>query len=105
MIFSLVEPLLLVALAATSAVALMLHFRLRRLDAYHADYQRILSETSRALDAAHDAVARLNGEGHNVAHLLGERIEEANGLLAIIDGKLGRSQPETVRRRTAGFDA
>jgi len=105
MIFSLVEPLLLVALVVTSAVALNLHRRLRRLDAYHADYRRILSETAEALGAAREAVASLNGEGRNVAILLGERIEEANGLLAILDDKLDRPEPETVQRRTISFDA
>lgn len=86
-----VEALLLVALVVTSGFVLMMYRKLKRLDAYHADYQRILAETAVALDSARDAVASLNGDGRHLALVLGSRIEEATRVMAEIDMKLARA--------------
>ncbi|WP_051630250.1 hypothetical protein [Afifella pfennigii] len=105
MIFSLVELLLLAALVVTSLAVVTLHRRLKRLDAYHADYQRVLAETAEALGAAREAVARLNGDGQNIAMLLGQRIDAASALVERIDHRIGEASPMHATPRGGSLHA
>ncbi len=92
MIFSLVEVLLLAALLVTSGVTVLLHRRLKRLDAYHSDYRRIMRETAESLASAREAVTALNSDGRSVALLLGQRIEQANAMITVMERKLDSSE-------------
>lgn len=99
MMSSAVDLLLLAALVLTSASVIATHRRLKRLDAYHADYQRIFAETGAALAAARDAVEALNADGRTLAATLGERIDEANAVLKALEG---RRDEAAVRLATPG---
>jgi hypothetical protein len=87
MMSSLVDAVLLVALVLTSACVVVMYRKLRRLDAYHQDYQRILAQTATALEAARSAVESLQVDGRELVSALGRRIEEARAVMAEIDEK------------------
>lgn len=86
---SAVDLLLLGALVLTSASVVVTHRKLKRLDSYSADFQRILAQTAAALTAARDAVEALNADGRNLAATLGERIDQAHALLKTLDAQRG----------------
>lgn len=74
---SLANIILFVALVITSAMVALMYRKLKRLDQYHADYQRIFDKTGAALIGAQNAVANFGSEGRETLALLGTRIEEA----------------------------
>jgi len=55
--------------------------KLKRFDAYQAEYKRMFEETSAALGLAGDAVRAFSSEGKEAADALGIRIEEARAIL------------------------
>lgn len=77
MMSSLANVILFVALVVTSAMVALMYRKLKRLDRYHADYQRIFDQTGKALAGAQTAVANFGSEGRETLALLGARIEEA----------------------------
>jgi len=77
---SLANVILFVALVITSAMVALMYRKLKRLDQYHADYQRIFDKTGEALVGAQKAVASLGSEGRETLVMLGERIEEAQAV-------------------------
>ncbi|MEZ0169655.1 hypothetical protein [Microvirga sp. TS319] len=77
MMSSLANIILFVALVITSAMVALMYRKLKRLDQYHADYQRIFDKTGAALIGAQNAVASFGSEGRETLALLGARIEEA----------------------------
>ncbi|WP_205789861.1 DUF6468 domain-containing protein [Microvirga makkahensis] len=74
---SLSNIILFVALVVTSAMVALMYLKLKRLDQYHAEYQRIFDKTGEALIGAQNAVATFGAEGRETLATLGERIEEA----------------------------
>ncbi|WP_134496196.1 hypothetical protein [Microvirga pakistanensis] len=74
---SLANSILFIALVVTSAMVALMYRKLKRLDRYHADYQRIFDQTGEALIGAQKAVASFGAEGRETVALLGARIEEA----------------------------
>lgn len=77
---SLANIILFIALVITSAMVALMYRKLKRLDQYHADYQRIFDQTGAALVGAQNAVASFGSEGRETLTLLGERIEEARAV-------------------------
>jgi hypothetical protein len=82
-----VDFVLLFALVLTSGSVILTWRKLKRLDAYHADYQRIFAQTAAALRAARAAVDELNTEGRQLVATLSERIDQANALLKAMEPK------------------
>jgi len=82
---SLANIILFVALVITSAMVALMYRKLKRLDQYHADYQRIFDKTGEALLGAQKAVASLGSEGQETLAMLGERIEEAREVSKRLD--------------------
>lgn len=82
-----VDAVLLGALLLTSFSVMLMYRKLKRLDVYHAEYRRILTETAASLDCARETVAAFNADGRDLAFLLGRRIDLARSLLAQIDGR------------------
>lgn len=74
---SLANIILFIALVITSAMVALMYRKLKRLDQYHADYQRIFDKTGAALIGAQNAVETFGFEGRETLTLLGARIEEA----------------------------
>jgi len=74
---SLANIILFIALVITSAMVALMYRKLKRLDQYHQDYQRIFEKTGAALLGAQNAVANFGSEGRETLALLGARIEEA----------------------------
>jgi hypothetical protein len=77
MMSSLANLILFIALVITSAMVALMYRKLKRLDQYHAEYQRIFDKTGEALVGAQSAVASFSAEGRETLALLGTRIEEA----------------------------
>jgi hypothetical protein len=74
---SLANIILFAALVVTSAMVALMYRKLKHLDRYHADYQRIFDKTGEALIGAQNAVSSFGSEGRETLTLLGARIEEA----------------------------
>ncbi|ADZ72275.1 hypothetical protein [Polymorphum gilvum] len=85
MISYLVDAALLIALAITSLKTVSMYRELRRLGAYHADYQRIFDQTALALDGIEVSIQELNVRGSQVLNALGSRMDDARDLIAEID--------------------
>jgi len=74
---SLANIILFIALVITSAMVALMYRKLKRLDQYHEEYQRIFEKTGEAFLGAQNAVANFGSEGRETLALLGARIEEA----------------------------
>lgn len=94
----LADAALLVALVVTSVFAAAMYRRLKRLDLYHSDYERILAETDDALQAALSAVASLSAEGRETAMTLADRIEKAESLIRQFDARIDASGSKDTHR-------
>jgi hypothetical protein len=86
---SLVNIILFLALVLTSVCVLTMYFKLKRLDAYHAEYKLIFDQTAEALGSARDAMRAFNAEGKDVLSALGTRIEEARSILSELESARG----------------
>jgi len=85
MISALVDGLLLVALVATTVKMVTMYRELKRLGAYHEDYQRIFDQTALALDGIEVSIQELNVKGSQVLNALGNRMNDARELISEID--------------------
>ncbi|MGE4245274.1 MAG: hypothetical protein AB7E66_04675 [Parvibaculaceae bacterium] len=85
MISYLFDAVLLLALIATSVQVAIMYRQLRRLRAHDGEYRRILRETSAALDSIDGAVRDINAHGSQIILTLGERIEDAEALVARLE--------------------
>jgi hypothetical protein len=88
MISYLFEAVLLLALVATSVQVAIMYRQLRRLRAYDGDYRRILRDTGAALESIDGAVRDINAHGSQIILTLGERIEEAETLIARMEAAM-----------------
>lgn len=87
-------------LFATSALVLLLHWRMSTLAGQLAEYRKTLAVVGAALNSADDALRRLAGEGREVAVMLAGRIAEARMLAA---GGPGRALAASDFRRLAAM--
>ncbi|WP_029031689.1 hypothetical protein [Salinarimonas rosea] len=78
---TLLDLVLVAALLATVAYAIGLRREFRRFRGYNADYAAILAQTGRAVEGVERAVESVQTEGASVLAALGERIEEARGVM------------------------
>lgn len=90
----LIDALLLAALVATSVCVVLMHLRLRRLDRFHAEYERAFVQTAGALDAAREAVTALNVDGRVMVVALGNRIDEAKAVIAALEAQRSGAAPQ-----------
>jgi hypothetical protein len=78
---SLVNIILFIALVLTSLCVVTMYLKLKRLDAYHAEYKRIFDQTAAALGSAGEAVRTFTSEGREILDALGARIDEAKAVM------------------------
>jgi hypothetical protein len=91
MMSSLANSVLFLALVTTSAIVAIMYRKLKRLDAYHAEYKKIFDETGAALASAQDAVIHFGAESRETLAALGARIEEAKVLIQRLEDLNSRS--------------
>lgn len=87
MMSSTVDAVLLCALLVTTISVVLMYRKLKQLDKYHADYQRIFVETAAALHSAREAVRAFHDEGRETVVELAREIEEAQRLIADLDAR------------------
>jgi hypothetical protein len=95
---SLANTILFVALVATSAIVALMYRKLKRLDAYHAEYTRIFDKTGEALVNAQTAVSNFGIEGRETLTALGSRIEEAKFLIERLEALTERAERQAKSR-------
>lgn len=100
MMSSLVNLVLFAALVITSLCVLAMYRKLKRFDAYQAEYKRLFSEASTALNSAGEAVRTFGKDGKEVADTLGDRIDEARAVLVQLT-----AATQEARRLTANSGA
>lgn len=88
MISYLIDGVLLVAVIAAGIGITLLYRQLRRLRAYHKQYQRVFAETGYAVGAIDNAVRDINAHGAQILLSLGQRIDEAHKLIGEIDERM-----------------
>ncbi|MCF3932478.1 hypothetical protein L1787_03490 [Acuticoccus sp. M5D2P5] len=97
MISSIIDFVLLSALAATSGSVLLMYRRLRRFDALQGQAAKEFARSSEALDRARDAIRALQADGGNMAVTLAARLNEARMVMNDVD--------EATSRTTEAFKA
>jgi hypothetical protein len=78
-----------------------MYFKLRRLDAYHAEYKRIFDQTAVALGSAGEAVRTFSTDGREVLDALSARIDEARAILSELDAASHALHKGNVRSSTS----
>lgn len=96
---SLLDVVLVLALAATIAYAVGLRREFKRFRAYNGEYADVLAQTGRAMEGVERAVERVQTEGGSVLVSLGERIEEARALAARLEALRGTPPGEAPAPR------
>lgn len=94
------DAVLLLALVATSVQVAIMYRQLRRLRAHDGDYRKILKDTGAALDSIDGAVRDINAHGSQIILTLGERIEDAEALVARLEAGM-----EALREPLARLEA
>ncbi len=92
---SLANTALFIALVTTSAIVAVMYLRLRKLDAYHAEYTRIFDKTGDALINAQKVVSNFSAEGKETLEALGHQIEEAKALVARLEALNERTRRQS----------
>lgn len=87
---SLVDVVLMAALAGTCACVVPMYLKLKRLDRTQAEYGRAMAASGHALASAGEAVRSFAGEGRDVLDALGRKIEEARATLAELEAAEAR---------------
>jgi hypothetical protein len=100
MIFYLGEAVLFLALLLTSLQVMRMRAELKRMRAYHAEFQNVFSKTEAALTAIQITVRDLQASGRDVIEELGVRIDAGRRLLGEINAIHARSElmPRRLRR-------
>lgn len=98
MIFYLGETVLFAALLLTSLQVLRMRRELRRMRAYHAEFQQVFGKTEAALGAIQATVRDLHASGRDVIEELGVRIDAGRRLVG--DLKIACSTIEAPGART-----
>jgi hypothetical protein len=84
MIFYLGETILFAALLLTSLQVLRMRTELKRMRAYHAEFQQVFGKTEAALAAIQATVRDLQASGRDVVEELGLRIDAGRRLVSDI---------------------
>jgi hypothetical protein len=84
MIFYLGETVLFAALLLTSLQVLRMRHELKRMRAYHAEFQQVFGKTEAALGAIQATVRDLQASGRDVVEELGVRIDAGRRLVSDI---------------------
>ena len=104
MTFYLGEAVLFIALLLTSMQVLRMRAELRRMRAYHAEFQSVFSQTEAALAAIQLTVRDLQASGRDVIEELGVRIDSGRRLLGEMRIAYAGAELATPRHRR-GVDA
>ncbi len=91
MMSSLANVILFIALVATSFIVAVLYRKLKRFEAYHAEYSLAFERTGEALISAQRAVSSFGREGKETLAALDARIEEAKSLAKRLEALSERS--------------
>ncbi|PTM40664.1 hypothetical protein [Bosea sp. 124] len=97
MIFYLGETVLFAALLLTSLQVLRMRNELKRMRAYHAEFQQVFGKTEAALGAIQATVRDLQASGREVVEELGLRIDAGRRLVS--DVKIVCANLEAPRAR------
>lgn len=97
MIFYLGETILFAALLLTSLQVLRMRNELKRMRAYHAEFQQVFGKTEAALGAIQATVRDLQASGREVVEELGLRIDAGRRLVS--DVKIVCASLEAPRAR------
>lgn len=89
---SLVNAVLFLALMLTSAIVVAMYRKLKKLDAYHAEYKLVFDQTAEALGSARDAVRSFATEGRELLEALDARIDEARAVKADLEAATGNAK-------------
>lgn len=77
----LVESILLLALGLTSLQVYRMHRELKRMKAYHLEFQKVFEQTESALESIQMTVRELHASGREIVEELGIRIDAGRLLL------------------------
>lgn len=99
MTYYLGEGVLFLALLLTSLQVLRMRAELKRMRAYHAEFQLVFGQTEAALGAIQSTVRDLQHSGRDVIEELGLRIDAGRRLLGEL--KAARPLPDMQTRRGA----
>lgn len=97
MLYTVINVALIVALAATSAFALVMYREFRRFRLHSTEYAAALQETARAMDGVERAVEHVHGDGARTLIALGERIDAAQRTLASLEAAGASATAQLVR--------
>ncbi|UOM34313.1 hypothetical protein [Acuticoccus sp. I52.16.1] len=96
MISSIVDVILLAALAGTTGAVLLMYRRLQRFDALQNAAAKEFARSSEALDRAREAMSKLSDEGGQMAITLVDRLNEARVVMNEIDAATLRTRETYV---------
>ncbi|WMS41802.1 hypothetical protein RDV64_17265 [Acuticoccus sp. MNP-M23] len=94
MISSIIDAVLLTALAATSGSVLLMYRRLRRFDVLQSEAARAFATSAHALDNAKAALETLQDDGGEMAVSLAARLNEARLMINEIERTTMRHRPD-----------
>lgn len=92
---SLVNGVLFLALVLTSVIVVTLYLKLKKLDAYHAEYKLVFDQTAEALGSAREAVRSFSTEGRELLEALSARIDEARAVLVELEAATAEAGPHS----------
>lgn len=92
MISSIIDVILLVALAGTSGAVILMYRRLQRFDALQNAAAKEFARSSEALDRAREAMSKLSDDGGQMAITLAGRLNEARVLMNDIEETTTRTR-------------
>ncbi|MTI45896.1 hypothetical protein JM93_00471 [Roseibium hamelinense] len=114
MISAIVDGVLLLALIVTTIKIVTMYRELKRLGAYHTEYQRIFDQTALALDGIEVSIQEINVRSSQLLNALGTRMDDARELIAEIDSitreakrqqSVLKAELKELSRATAEFQA
>jgi hypothetical protein len=103
MTFFLGETILFLALFLTSLQVWRMHRELKRMRAYHVEFERVFAQTDAALEAIQRTIHELHASGREVVEELGLRIDAGQQVINDLKGMADRFEatPATVKRKSA----
>ncbi|MBJ3778673.1 hypothetical protein [Acuticoccus mangrovi] len=105
MISSIIDFVLLSALAATSGCVLLMYRRLQRFDALQGVAAKEFARSSEALDRAREAIQDLQADGGDMAVALASRLNEARVVMNDIDQATTRTMETFLASPAAAMPA
>ncbi|TCR63652.1 hypothetical protein [Bosea sp. BK604] len=99
MTYYLGETILFVALVLTSLQVLRMHRELKRLRAYHLEFERVFSQTEAALDTIQRTIHELHASGREVVEELGLRIDAGRRVIVDLKALAARLEPAPAAAR------